>query len=562
MNLEHVVDTVRNVLETTEELFDILVRNELLRIHFIAYGIDPITIARIARVSYDRDSKVEDNIKVFVQRCKDLYNKRHLSVFEHNQVNLYVTLEDTKPAHYSGFADLPTAIRDGLKKLTQIKLSWLIDNIRQQIPGIQIHLGDAVRVSRANCAFSIRVTTNLRSLIAILNEYRIRNTYEPIHKRTYVVRKGLIPTFDAYFYTMLKLIGAYLLYYATFLDELAYSTTIEQILSDLDYLGHPELKDILFRQINTLIILPIDGPLNKFRNELNNHKNITVEQTLNNQDRITLGSVEYIFAQKWVFPVLLHRSSRDNPYNVDKCILYEPVASLMRYGEELDRTNTRYTNPENPDQSVYQTMFTVLHLSPVTNSSYRLLASEDRPKYKHTLKNVIVYELSTLFTEYENNNIDNTVHNIHVFRIKCPIYVARQWMRHRHGSYNELSRRYTDIKDTSDFVQLPFNYKSRLQDTIDINEHKNRQRYIKDIVYETCLDVYNDLKKKGLKKETARSILPLSLMTKFYWTVPEYSLENFLSLRTDKHAQLEIRLFANKIKEFSQINPECKFTSH
>jgi len=551
MKIEQIVDIIKNLFETTEELFDLFVRNEKLRIHFVAYGIDPITIARIARVSYDRDTKPEDNIDAFVQRCKDLYDKKHMSIFEHNQVNIYVTAEDTNALQYM-FGSLPEAIRGGLRRLTQTKLAWLINNIEQQIPGIQIRLGSLVNVSRANCLFSIRITTNLRSLIAVLDNYRIRDTYEPIHKRTYVVKKGLIPTFDAYFYTMLKLIGAYLLHYATFLDENKYSAIVEQILTDLDYLGHPELKDIIFRQISTLLILPIDEPLNIFRDEILKPQNRTVYQELDNQDKIELGSIDYVFAQEWLFPVLLYKLSTNNPYNVDKLILYNPVSSLMKYVQELDRINTLYTDPNNPDTSALKTMFTILHMTPAVLHTYQLLSSEELrgSKRKQVLKNVIVYDLSTLFTEYENNHISNKSYNIHVFRIKCPIYVARQWMRHRHASYNELSRRYTDIKDSSDFAQLPFNYKASIQDTVSNKEHKNRQRYVKDLIYETCLDVYKDLKKKGLKKETARSILPLSMLTRFYWTVPNYSLQNFLQLRTDKHAQLEIRLFANKIKEF------------
>jgi len=137
-------------------------------------------------------------------------------------------------------------------------------------------------------------------------------------------------------------------------------------------------------------------------------------------------------------------------------------------------------------------------------------------------------------------------HSVFQFHVKLPIFVARQWMRHRMASYNEISARYTEV--TEEFY-VPDEF--RVQDRI------NRQGSLKDgsldnaallDAYRSSLAgsyaAYRSLIDKGVAREMARMVLPVAQYTQFHWTVNARSLMNFLSLRMDEHAQSEIREYA------------------
>lgn len=119
-------------------------------------------------------------------------------------------------------------------------------------------------------------------------------------------------------------------------------------------------------------------------------------------------------------------------------------------------------------------------------------------------------------------------HAYFTFDVKCPLFVARQWMRHRIGSYDEMSLRYCLAK--KDYY-TPENLSSA-----------DLERYKKSI--DEAFATYEELVKSGIKREQARGVLPLSVYTLFYWTVNARSLMNFLTLRLDKAAQFEMRQYA------------------
>lgn len=152
-------------------------------------------------------------------------------------------------------------------------------------------------------------------------------------------------------------------------------------------------------------------------------------------------------------------------------------------------------------------------------------------------------------------------HNSFRFHVKAPIFVAREWFRHRIGSFNELSGRYTELPDEW--------YKPEL--------HAVRQQVGKPGAYtfspmdpETAGDVvkvidesvasmfrtYNYLLERGVAKELARTVIPVGAMTEFWWTVNARALMNFLSLRVAPTAQYEIRQYANEIERmFGEVMP-------
>lgn len=140
------------------------------------------------------------------------------------------------------------------------------------------------------------------------------------------------------------------------------------------------------------------------------------------------------------------------------------------------------------------------------------------------------------------------------FFIKCPIFVAREWMRHRTWSYNEISRRYT-----SEDIQFYIPKVWRLQDT------KNKQgSYSKwknsDLLdnfkdsMDNSLQVYHTLLKNNVARELARSVLPVGMYTSFYATVDLNNLMKFILLRVADNAQLEIRLYAEELLIYIKEN--------
>lgn len=132
---------------------------------------------------------------------------------------------------------------------------------------------------------------------------------------------------------------------------------------------------------------------------------------------------------------------------------------------------------------------------------------------------------------------------VFTFDIKCPLFVARQWFRHRIASYNEESLRYCVAE--RDYY-IPPDLPGELLKTW--KEHNER-----------CFDLYEEMvSQHRLRKEVARSLLPTGIYTRFYWTVNGNSLMNFLKLRTDINAQKEIREYAWAIlKMVKNVAPVC-----
>lgn len=150
-------------------------------------------------------------------------------------------------------------------------------------------------------------------------------------------------------------------------------------------------------------------------------------------------------------------------------------------------------------------------------------------------------------------------HSVLKFHVKAPLFVARQWFRHRMASYNEVSGRYTVLKD--EFYEPEI---WRGQDT------KNKQgsagvlpfdkqeiaKVALRSVQQAAMNAYHILLDIGVSKEMARFVLPVNIYTEWYWTVNARSLMNFLDLRCDAHAQWETRQYADTIyRMFVDVMP-------
>ena len=154
-------------------------------------------------------------------------------------------------------------------------------------------------------------------------------------------------------------------------------------------------------------------------------------------------------------------------------------------------------------------------------------------------------------------------HIIFKFRIKAPIFVTREWMRHRWSSFNEMSMRYHVPPIIDYYIPASKNIRKQVGkpgaysfEEIDDLELKTLTiRRMQEVIGYADL-VYRDLLDLGVAKEIARCVLPVSQYTEFIWTVNAMSLINFLTLRNEQSAQYEIQEFAKVIELlFESIMP-------
>lgn len=154
-------------------------------------------------------------------------------------------------------------------------------------------------------------------------------------------------------------------------------------------------------------------------------------------------------------------------------------------------------------------------------------------------------------------------HVVFKFRIKAPIFVTREWMRHRWSSFNEMSMRYYVPPVINFYNPEPKNIRRQIGKpgayTFEPVNDANLEKIVNErleVVYKLANSVYNDLIELGVAKEIARCALPVAQYTEFIWTVNARSLINFLSLRNDSNAQYEIQEYAKVLEDiFADILP-------
>lgn len=137
------------------------------------------------------------------------------------------------------------------------------------------------------------------------------------------------------------------------------------------------------------------------------------------------------------------------------------------------------------------------------------------------------------------------------FELKMPIFVARQWVRHRTASLNEVSARYTQLPQEM-FIPKEFSVQStdNKQGRGDAVSPELQQTLhdIMGTANDTAYGLYEELLDRGVAKETAREVLNLNIYTKFVWKMDLHNLMHFLDVRLDPHAQAEIRDYAEEIE--------------
>jgi thymidylate synthase (FAD) len=144
-------------------------------------------------------------------------------------------------------------------------------------------------------------------------------------------------------------------------------------------------------------------------------------------------------------------------------------------------------------------------------------------------------------------------HVIFELHCKMPIFVARQWIRHRTARLNEISGRYSVMKDE---FYLPPREKISLQSTD--NKQGREQTTVPAELQDKVLELlkqdqsasyanYSEILNDGIARELARINLPLSMYTEWYWQMDLKNMLHFLKLRMDSHAQWEIQEYARAI---------------
>lgn len=146
------------------------------------------------------------------------------------------------------------------------------------------------------------------------------------------------------------------------------------------------------------------------------------------------------------------------------------------------------------------------------------------------------------------------------FDCKMPIFVARQWIRHRTASVNEMSARYSILPNEFYVPEL-----SRIQaqstnnkqgsgaafPTAEAEEIRQALREYSALAYR----MYEGLNEQGLARELSRMVLPTNIYTQWFWKMDLHNLMHFLKLRLHPHAQYEIRVFAEAIADI--VKAQC-----
>lgn len=136
------------------------------------------------------------------------------------------------------------------------------------------------------------------------------------------------------------------------------------------------------------------------------------------------------------------------------------------------------------------------------------------------------------------------------FQVNVPVFIAREWFRHRKGSFNELSQRYVRVppkfflpetkRVQTDTKRMNYQYEEKPLTKADLTLMRNS--------YFTSYVEYLSLLEEGMAREEARALLPIGIYTQFFWKTDLRNLTNFLILRNAPQAQEEMRIAATKVE--------------
>lgn len=142
------------------------------------------------------------------------------------------------------------------------------------------------------------------------------------------------------------------------------------------------------------------------------------------------------------------------------------------------------------------------------------------------------------------------------FYMKLPIFVARQLVRHRTASINEISLRYVEAAEEfyiPDAVRCQRQSETNKQGSApELVDDPDMVRTVIEHAGRMAFDAYRGLLASGLSKELARTVLPLGTYTEWYWQTDLHNFLHMLGLRLDGHAQYEIRVYAEAMRDLAR----------
>jgi len=139
------------------------------------------------------------------------------------------------------------------------------------------------------------------------------------------------------------------------------------------------------------------------------------------------------------------------------------------------------------------------------------------------------------------------------FEVKMPIFVARQWVRHRTASINEMSARYTELPAEMFVPEVAARQSSENKQGRAGKLSDGKLKFEIQSSNDESYVAYEYLLKEDVAREIARGVLPLNIYTKFIWKMDLHNLMHFLKLRLDPHAQKEIRDYAEVIERMVAV---------
>lgn len=149
-----------------------------------------------------------------------------------------------------------------------------------------------------------------------------------------------------------------------------------------------------------------------------------------------------------------------------------------------------------------------------------------------------------------NNHTSPFEHVTFTFHVKAPLFITRQWMRHRTWSFNEISARYTQV-ESDYYTPTAFRKQSasnkQMSDGIIAGDNASTLLEAYENSIQASIAAYDTLITQGVSREMARAVLPQAMFTRFYATVNLHNLMHFIRLRAHEHAQNEIQEYAKSL---------------
>lgn len=179
------------------------------------------------------------------------------------------------------------------------------------------------------------------------------------------------------------------------------------------------------------------------------------------------------------------------------------------------------------------------------------IANAARVSYGRLSKEVSERDVKLINFLMEHNHSSPFEHNQLSFRVKAPLFIARQWMRHRMHSYNEISYRYVKVK-TEFYIPKEWRMQDKVNGQSSFGGFKDADM---TKAYKASIDgayeQYTKMLEAGVCREQARAILPVATYTEFIFTTNLRSLLHFMELRLGNGAQKEIREYAKGLLQLA-----------